>query len=184
MRNVLCCPLFLRIFTAQPVTVRIHPRKRAALLAIAMSLFLLAPNARIYSQNSGVATYSRNELINIARHMREKPDIAGNAKNGLLEQHLDPVTILAVRTKSGRAELHAASADSFFVVQGEATLITGGTIINPRGAGEVRGDSVRGGVHAELRAGDVVHIPPGTPHQLLLNGTDPFVYVLIKIPMQ
>jgi len=106
----------------------------------------------------------------------------GGAKNDLLERHLDASTTLAVRTRSGRAEFHAASADEFFVVEGHATLLTGGSIVNPKGTGEVRGDSVQGGARAELKAGDVVHIPAHTPHQLLLDGADPFVYVLIKIP--
>jgi mannose-6-phosphate isomerase-like protein (cupin superfamily) len=116
--------------------------------------------------------------------MRDRSDSTDNAQNGLLEHHLDPITVLAVRTKSGRAELHATSADTFFVVQGHAKLITGGTIINPRGTGEVRGDSVLRGVSTELRTGDVVHIPADTPHQLLLDGSDPFVYVLVKTLVQ
>jgi mannose-6-phosphate isomerase-like protein (cupin superfamily) len=113
--------------------------------------------------------------------MREKPD---NAKNGLMEHHLDPITILAVRTKSGRAELHTTSADTFFVVQGHATLRTGGTIIHPQGEKEVRGDSILHGVSAKLRMGDVVYIPVNTPHQVLLDGSDPFVYILVKTLVQ
>jgi len=173
----------LRTFMSKCLTPRVLARKRVALLAVAMSLCFLTSNVRSYPQNSGVATYSRKELIHLARQMRERPDSTGDAQNGLLERHLDPITVLAIRTKSGRAEFHAASADAFFVVQGHAALITGGTIINPQGTGEVRGDSVQGGVRAELRVG-VVHIPAETPHQLLLDGTDPFVYVLIKIPVR
>ncbi|HEX4032014.1 MAG TPA: cupin domain-containing protein [Terracidiphilus sp.] len=105
-----------------------------------------------------------------------------NATNGALERHLDSSTILAVRLKSGRAELHTTSADEFFVVEGHASLLTGGAIVNPSGTAEVRGDSVRGGTRAELKAGDVVHIPANTPHQLLLDNTGPFVYILVKIP--
>lgn len=104
------------------------------------------------------------------------------ATSDALERHLDTSTTLAVRTKSGQAELHTTSADEFFVVEGHATLLTGGTIVNPKGTAEVRGDSVQGGVRAELKVGDVVHIPANTPHQLLLDGAGPFVYVLVKIP--
>jgi mannose-6-phosphate isomerase-like protein (cupin superfamily) len=154
-----------------------------ALLAIATSLCLSASSVRSYSQDRGASTYSRKDLVDLARQMREGPGSTDNAKNGLLERHLDPITILAVRTKSGRAELHTASADTFFVVQGHATLVTGGTIINPQGKGEVRGDSVLHGVSVKLRRGDVAHIPAETPHQLLLDGSDPFVYVLIKTLM-
>lgn len=128
--------------------------------------------------------YSREKLIDLARQMRGKPDSTENTKSGLLEHHLDPITILAVRTKNGQAELHTASADTFFIIQGHATLITGGTIINPQGTAEVRGDSVLHGVSAELKAGDVVYIPVNTPHQLLLDGSDAFVYVLVKTLVQ
>lgn len=151
-----------------------------ALLALATGLCLSASSIRSYSQDSGASTYSRKELVDLARQMRERPDTTDSANNGLLEHHLDPVTVLAVRTKSGQAELHATSADTFFVVQGHATLVTGGTIINPVGTKEVRGDSVLHGVSVELKTGDVVHIPLNTPHQLLLGGSGPFVYVLVK----
>ena len=171
---------FLRVFAVQHVKSQVHFAKKVALVAISISLCLSAFNVRGYSQNGGVSAYSRKELIDIARQMRVRPDSADNASNGLLEHHLDPITILAVRKKSGRAELHSASADTFFVVQGHATLISGGTIINPQGTGEVRGDSVLHGVSTELRSGDVVYIRADTPHQLLLDGRDPFVYVLVK----
>lgn len=174
----------LCIFIGHHVTRRIHDTRRLALLTIAVSLCFSTSDVRIYSQNSGVATYSRKQLTDLARQMRERSASTGDAQNGLFERHLDSITVLAIRTKSGRAEFHAASADGFFVVQGHAVLLTGGTIINPQGTGEVRGDSVRGGVRAELRVGDVVHIPAGTPHQLLLDGIDPFVYVLIKTPVR
>jgi mannose-6-phosphate isomerase-like protein (cupin superfamily) len=180
--NVVRSFLFRRKFTVQRLTPWIHATKKAALLAIATSLYLSASNVHCYSQNSGVATYSIQQLTDLARQMREESDKIPHNTNDALERHLDSITILAVRTRSGRAELHATSSDAFFVVRGHATLVTGGTIINPQGTEEVRGDSVQGGTRAELRAGDVVHIPPSTPHQLLLDGTEPFVYVLIKIP--
>jgi len=162
------------------LTPRVLARKRVALLAIAASLCLSAWSVRGYSQDRGASTYSRKELVDLAAQMREKPGNSENAKNGLLERHLNPINILAVRTKSGQAELHSASADTFFVIQGHATLVTGGTIINPHGKEEVRGDSVLHGVSVELRTGDVVHIPVDTPHQLLLDGSASFVYVLVK----
>jgi mannose-6-phosphate isomerase-like protein (cupin superfamily) len=180
--NIVRSFLFRRIFTVQRVTPWIHATKKAALLAIATSLYLSASNVYSYSQSNGVATYSIQQLTDLARQMREESAKTPDTTNDALEQHLDSITILAVRTRSGRAELHATSADAFFVVQGHATLVTGGTIINPRGTEEVRGDSVQGGARAELRVGDVVHIPANTPHQLLLDGTGPFVYVLIKVP--
>jgi mannose-6-phosphate isomerase-like protein (cupin superfamily) len=155
--------------------------KQIASLIIAVSVCCLAGTATLPAQSAGAATYSRQQLINLASQMKRDSESSG-ATSDPLERHLDPSTTLAVRTKNGRAELHSTSADEFLVVAGRATLLTGGPIVNPKGTGEIRGDSVRGGVRAELKAGDVVHIPANTPHQLLLVGADPFVYVLIKIP--
>ena len=76
--------------------------------------------------------------------------------------------MLSVRNKTGGSELHEHYADIFFVVDGEATLTSGGTMVDPKTTepGEVRGSAVSGGVEQKLGKGDVVHIPPNTPHQL------------------
>ena len=47
---------------------------------------------------------------------------------GILEKHLDSSTILAFRDRDGKAELHQQFGDVFVVLQGTATLVTGGTI--------------------------------------------------------
>jgi mannose-6-phosphate isomerase-like protein (cupin superfamily) len=166
---------------AQSVARWGHATKRiiSTLIAIGLCLSTCAVPAR--SQSSSVDTYSREQLLHLAQQLREQSEKTGKGKNDALEQHLDSATVLAIRAASGRAELHPTSADVFFVVDGHATLITGGSIINPQGVGEIRGDAVQGGVHVELKAGDVVHIPPNMPHQLLLVGGEPFIYVLVKV---
>lgn len=171
----------LHLSEAKCPPVRIWPSKRVTLLAIAASVSWLPAGMTIHAQSARAVTYSRQQLISLASQMRRDSE-NGGATSDALERHLDSATSLAVRIRSGRAELHVAAADEFFVVEGHATLLTGGTILNPKGTDEIRGDSVQGGVQAELKAGDVVHIPANTPHQLLLDGADPFVYVLIKIP--
>jgi len=141
----------------------------------------LAGSACSWAQRAAATSYSRQYLMNLAAQMKMESENR-SASNDALERHLDSATILAVRLRSGRAELHTTSADEFFVVEGHASLVTGGSITNPSGTTEVRGDSVRGGARAELKPGDVVHIPPNTPHQLLLDGAGPFVYILVKLP--
>lgn len=149
------------------------------MLGLLAGCMLAVPRAG--AQESGASNYSTKQLMDIATQMRDEGERSGTLSNNALEKHLDSVTTLAVRTKSGRAEFHAGSADEFFVVHGRATLVTGGAIVNPQGTGEIRGDSIQGGAQVELKEGDVVHIPAKTPHQLLLeNGM--FVYVLVKIP--
>lgn len=91
--------------------------------------------------------------------------------------------MLSVRLRSGIAELHENFADLFIVLDGRATLVTGGTVVDAKQVtpGEVRGTSVVGGSSQELRAGDMAHIPVGTPHQMLLSGDATFASIVIKI---
>jgi len=77
---------------------------------------------------------------------------------------------LSVRTSSGGAEIHANFDDLMIVQQGSATLITGGIVVNPQtGAdGETHGTSVANGQSRIITVGDIVVVPAGVPHQLLI----------------
>ena len=78
--------------------------------------------------------------------------------------------MLSVRTANGVGELHQHFDDLMIVQKGSATLITGGSLVDPKpGAnGEIRGASVQGGTSKTLGVGDVVIVPAGVPHQLLI----------------
>ena len=78
--------------------------------------------------------------------------------------------MLSVRTANGVGELHQNFDDLMIVKQGTATLITGGTLVDPKTVsdGEIRGTSVKDGVSKSVAEGDVVIIPAGVPHQLLI----------------
>ena len=91
--------------------------------------------------------------------------------------------MLAFRNKSGKAELHEKFADFYFVVDGKATLVSGGQMVNgkPTAPGEVRGDSITDGKETKLKKGDIVHIPANIPHQLMLANGDTFQYFIIKV---
>ena len=66
----------------------------------------------------------------------------------------------------------------------EATLIVGGTAVNPKstGAGEVRAPSINGGERRQLAAGDLVNIPANIPHQVLVAAGKQFTYFVVKEP--
>ena len=78
--------------------------------------------------------------------------------------------MLSVRTANGIGELHQNFDDLMIVKQGTATLVTGGTLADPKtvSEGEIRGTSVKDGVSRTLNVGDVVIVPAGVPHQLLV----------------
>jgi mannose-6-phosphate isomerase-like protein (cupin superfamily) len=93
------------------------------------------------------------------------------------------LTMVAHREGSGEAELHQKMADLIVVETGEGTLVVGGTIPNSRttAPGEVRGAAVQGGQQHRVTVGDVVHIPPDVPHQMLVDKGREITYFVVKI---
>jgi len=90
---------------------------------------------------------------------------------------------LVHRDGSGLAEWHGTKADLLVIVAGRGELVIGGTMVGPKttAVGEVRGTSIDGGVHQELSPGDIIHIPPKTPHQLLLDPGVQITYFALKV---
>jgi glc operon protein GlcG len=86
------------------------------------------------------------------------------------------------RDAPGEAEYHAHTVDVMHVVEGRATVVTGGQMVGARnvGDGEVRAQSVTGGHTHELSAGDVLAVPAGVAHQFT-RVTDPFLYFVVKV---
>ena len=63
--------------------------------------------------------------------------------------------------------VHALSGDTWVVMAGTATAVTGGQLVdikkNPNND-DTSGSSIKGGVEQPLKAGDILFIPPGVPH--------------------
>jgi mannose-6-phosphate isomerase-like protein (cupin superfamily) len=63
------------------------------------------------------------------------------------------------------AAIHDTDAEMFYVVDGSATMVTGGTIPDgTRNGANVTGKSIQGGVSAKLHKGDWVMVPEGVAH--------------------
>jgi mannose-6-phosphate isomerase-like protein (cupin superfamily) len=102
--------------------------------------------------------------------------------NGALHDFGNHTARITVRSADGKPELHEKKNDFFVVESGEATLLTGGTIVDDKSAnGEHTGTSIQGAQKTRLRRGDVVHIPAGMPHQLLVAKGQTFTYFVIKV---
>lgn len=126
--------------------------------------------------------YSPADLMAMEKTLEQKADASGLATE-TLKKYASDYTMLAFRSKSGKAELHEKFADFYFVVGGEATLVSGGQIVNSAttAPGEVRGDSVQDGKETKLKKGDIVHIPANIPHQLVLAKGATFQYFIVKV---
>lgn len=70
------------------------------------------------------------------------------------------------RDGPGIVEIHSRDTDIIYVLEGTATLVTGGTPIDAKmiEPGEIRARESSGGDRRVLTAGDVIVIPNGTPH--------------------
>lgn len=100
----------------------------------------------------------------------------------LLLSHKNAQANITTRDKSGQVEVHAAWEDHMFILDGECTMVLGGTAENGKstGPGETRGESIKGGKSFPLHAGDYVYIPINTPHQMILAAGKSIKYAVVK----
>jgi len=96
----------------------------------------------------------------------------------------DPgLVILANRREVGPAEYHDHTNHVFIMVEGEATLITGGTMVDAKRTApdQMRAASIEGGVTYHLTKGDVITIPAKTPHWFKEIPTKTVAYYAVNI---
>ena len=86
------------------------------------------------------------------------------------------------REKAGMSEVHELDTDIIYVLDGTATFVTGGTSVDPKmvAANEFRGSMIDGGETRQLKKGDVVIVPKGTPHWFKQVG-GAFLYYVVKV---
>ena len=88
---------------------------------------------------------------------------------------------------------HSDITEIYHVMEGSGTLVTGGTLENPTPAEpdsptvailngpSTRGGAIRNGVSQRIGPGDVVVIPPNTPHWFSEVATDQIVYLIVRM---
>lgn len=86
------------------------------------------------------------------------------------------------REQAGQAEVHAHDTDIIYVLEGTATFVTGGRIVEGRetAPGEMRGAAIEGGEVRQLKRGDVITVAAGTPHWFK-EVRAPFLYYVVKV---
>lgn len=127
--------------------------------------------------------WSHPVLLERAAYLRNLARAGDGSASEALREYEGHAMMFSVRLRSGIAEFHEHFADLFIVLDGKATLVTGGTIAGAHevGPGEIRGREVEGGMRRELRPGDVAYVPAATPHQMLLSGDTGFAALVMKI---
>jgi glc operon protein GlcG len=86
------------------------------------------------------------------------------------------------RDRDGQAEVHLRDTDIVYVLEGHATLVTGGRVVDGRSTAtdEIRGADVAEGDVRRVGPGDVVIVPAGVPH-LFRDVAGPLLYYVVKV---
>ena len=93
---------------------------------------------------------------------------------------------LEYRASVGPAAVHEREAEIFYVIDGSATLVTGGKLVkesrtNPE---NLTGTGIEGGTSQAVAKGDFVIVPENTPHWFsAINGTITLMSLHVPRPL-
>lgn len=85
------------------------------------------------------------------------------------------------REAPGMAEVHTQDTDIIYVLEGTATIVTGGSVVGAHDVAphEIRGARVEGGSSQRLAKGDLLIVSSGVPHWFT-DVQPPFLYYVVK----
>jgi len=88
------------------------------------------------------------------------------SNNATIVRAPDLTVLMVTRNSRGEVEVHDKETDTFHVLEGSATFVTGGTMVGGHvtAPGQQRGKDMSGGQTYHLSKGDVIVIPAGIPH--------------------
>jgi uncharacterized protein GlcG (DUF336 family) len=86
------------------------------------------------------------------------------------------------RDEAGIVEIHNKDTDIIYMLEGSATLVTGGTIVDGKSiaAEEIRGTGIDRGETRQIVKGDVIIVPDGVPHWFK-EVKGPLNYYVVKV---
>ena len=146
------------------------------------TILIAAIAASLAAAPSGVQLWKAAEFPALGKKLAAKVN-AQKYANERIGDYGNHSLLVTHRLGSGEAEVHETQVDVFIVQGGAATLVYGGTVVNPRNTApnEIRGTSISGGEKRALGPGDIAHIPAKVPHQVLLDPGKEFTYTIVKV---
>lgn len=104
--------------------------------------------------------------VTFVGHEQVMAALGGKSHSETLVKASDLLVMGAYRAQNGQVEVHDKETDVFYIVEGEATLITGGKMLGGKvtSPGQWRGTRIEGGEAHHMEKGDVMVIPAGIPH--------------------
>lgn len=154
-------------------------------VAVMLSVFTGNSNGQIRqpsSSKSPIVIKSKQQVSDLEKALGQKP---GNTNEDIVAQS-GMQTRIAIFHDSNREndlnEVHDHSDDIYYVLKGKATLVLGGTLVEPNeiSSGEWRAKTATGGEKYEIKKGDLIFVPRGTRHQRTVSSGN-FSMILIKV---
>jgi mannose-6-phosphate isomerase-like protein (cupin superfamily) len=144
-----------------------------------LGLLLLLPLAA--AEPAGYKYWSAAELKGMSHPLSNKSN-ALTSNQDLADWGADRA-LMVHREGTGSAEVHETEADVIVVVSGAGTLLVGGSMQGGKTSApnEIRGSSINGGERQKIGPGDIFHIPPKIPHQVLLEPGAQITYFTLKV---
>jgi len=145
--------------------------------------------------NPGVGQATIPEVATDDQAVVLKASDLGSVLSRLLDEQIssqrllegrDVFSVTMLNRTAPTATIHGTLSDLYVIQDGSATLVTGGSLVDPRPAsrpGDQQGRSIRGGAAQIVREGDVVFIPPGVVHGFRdLGDSRSITYLNIHFP--
>ncbi len=157
------------------------------LVFLATSIFLLSVPALAQERKplvarSQVVIRSKQAIGDMQKALEKRP---GNTNQDIVAA-AGMQTRIAVfhdeKREGDLNEVHDGSDDIYYVLDGTATLVLGGSLVDAReiSPGEWRAKTATDGQTYTIKKGDLVFVPRGTPHQRTVTGKG-FSMILVKI---
>jgi mannose-6-phosphate isomerase-like protein (cupin superfamily) len=138
-------------------------------LAVTVRAQMEAVNKEVPISSSG-KTSTADSAPSRVTYISSDRVAAAFPKGGALSEWSDGQLKYGVRIarhdKREPAEVHALKTHIFYILEGSATYVSGGTVVDPKTTepNEIRGSAIDGGEVHHLSKGDVIIVPKGVPH--------------------
>ena len=152
---------------------------------ILMVLLLIVPTITSAQSIDGIAGFILRDKENLDAAADRLEERLGD-KHLVFEiigNHDGHSLYLVLRGRTGAAEVHLTESDYYIGVRGHTTFVIGGELENPKELPrkQIHGTGIKGGKSRVIGPGDIVHVPPNTPHNTIIDPNEPYMYLLFKI---
>mgnify|MGYP002082197208 CR=1 FL=1 len=160
--------------------------KRLILLSIFLignfSIVSVAQHRQPSTASSPFIVKTKQQVTDMMKVLEKKPGNTNEDIVPLAGMQMRVAVFHDAKRENDPIELHDGSDDIYYVLDGSATLLLGGSLVDAKeiSPGEWRSKTSTGGQKVTIKKGDLVVVPRGTPHQRTATGKT-FSMILIKV---